>query len=733
MIKDFNFNVTPSRVSWRTDLDRYYMEKQVTNLDNPGFVVDPTFKKDFLWNRAFDINFDITKNLRFNYSNNNQNRIDEPDGRWNKSDNDFEAYRDSLWSTIFSGGRLTSYLHSFDLSYNIPINKIPILDWTSANLRYGGTYAWSAGPIILPDPEYGSTNLGNDIKNSSTIQLNGQLNLVNLYNKIGYLKDINDKYRNGKSRQKEAETRTKTKVYSKDKLYLREGKGRYVTHNLKTEVISVEVLDENNQPVDVLTETLSNNRIMITSPKAIRSATVTVTGTIQKGENPLIVITETTLRVLMAFRTMNITYSKSGGTLLPGYLPTPQTFSFGFEEYNGMWAPGFPFAAGWQDRGYAEDAFENGWLTTDQAMNSAYTMNQTERFTFRANIEPFNGLKIDLTSNRMYATNLGEYYTVDDSGNLPPSSERGLRYGGNFSMSYISIGTAFEKIDSDVDDSETFDLLQNEYRIDISQRLGADYTESTGITLPPDSIDSRYVQGFGPSSQAVLIPAFMAAYGNEDVETVTLKAIRSIAQILPNWQIRFDGLGKIEAFKPAINSIVINHSYRSTYSIGSFAYNTFYTYDTISGVPIAVDLMGNYMVEQNINTVSINESFSPLFDLNMDWANSLTTRIEYRRSRTVAMNMTNTQVNEVNSAEIIIGAGYRFNQVPLIINQKELSSDLNIRMDFSIRNNRTVIRKLEGASGSEITAGQRIFSLKASADYMLSDKFVVRIFCGTCP
>jgi cell surface protein SprA len=45
-----------------------------------------------------------------------------------------------------------------------------------------------------------------------------------------------------------------------------------------------------------------------------------------------------------------------------------------------------------------------------------------------------------------------------------------------------------------------------------------------------------------------------------------------------------------------------------------------------------------------------------------------------------------------------------------------------------MRNNRTVIRKLEDISGSEITAGQRIFSIKASADYMLSDKFVVRIF-----
>lgn len=207
-----------------------------------------------------------------------------------------------------------------------------------------------------------------------------------------------------------------------------------------------------------------------------------------------------------------------------------------------------------------------------------------------------------------------------------------------------------------------------------------------------------------------------------------MNAIRSILEILPNWQVRFDGLGKIEPLQRYVNSIVMNHSYRSTYSVGSFINNPFFIADTISGVPIITDLQGNFMVEQNINTVSINENFSPLFDINLDWKNSLTTRVEYKRSRTVAMNMANTQVNEVNSAEFIVGAGYRFNEVPLIINQKEFSSDLNIRFDLSMRNNRTVIRKLEDLSGSEITAGQTIFSLKATADYMLSDKFTVRAF-----
>jgi cell surface protein SprA len=619
-------------------------------------------------------------------------------------------------------------VHSFNISYNIPINKIPLLDWTSANARYNGTYGWGVGPIIPDDPVLGPINLGNDIKNSNTIQLNGQLNLVNLYNKVGYLKDINDKYRNARSRQRESETRTKTKVYSRDGLFLREGSPRFVTHNLRTEQIDVEVLDENGQVVEVVTEILSDTRIRITSERAIRAATINVTGTIEKGESPLKVVTETSVRILMGLRTVNVTYSKSGGTLLPGYLPGVDYF--GVANYRGNYEPGFAFMAGWQDPGYAEDAFNRGLLTLDQSQNNPYNMNNTERFTLRANIEPFNGLKIDLTANRQFASNLTEYYTALPNGSLPSEDERGRVFSGNFSMSYISLGTSFEKINDQVESSTSFRKLKEEYRIAISQRLGQEYTEATGIILPPDSTDARYVQGYGPTSQAVLIPSFLAAYGNQDVERITLQAIRSILQVLPNWQVRFDGLGKMPALQDVVNSVVINHSYRSTYSIGSFINNPYY-YEAFyagSGVTDTTDLLGNFMVESNVNTVSINENFSPLIGLNMDWKNSLTTRIEYKRSRTVAMNMANTQVNEVNSGEFVIGGGYRFNQVPLEINQRSFQSDINVRLDLSMRNNRTVIRKLEDLSGSEITAGQRIFSLKASADYMLGDKFTIRAF-----
>ena len=43
LIKDINFNYTPSRISFRTDMDRYYLEKQVRNINNPNFIVAAHF------------------------------------------------------------------------------------------------------------------------------------------------------------------------------------------------------------------------------------------------------------------------------------------------------------------------------------------------------------------------------------------------------------------------------------------------------------------------------------------------------------------------------------------------------------------------------------------------------------------------------------------------------------------------------------------------------------------
>ena len=751
LVKDFNFYYLPSRLSFRTDMDRKYMEKQTRNINNPDFIVKPTFKKDFYWNTDYNIKFDLTRNLKFDFSASNNARIDEPEDRLNREIDAYEAYKDSIFQNIRNLGRTTSYYHQFNLSYTFPINKIPLLDWTTLNARYNGTYGWDAGPVLPDDPELGRIELGNTIKNSYTMQLNGQMNLVNLYNKSDYLKSINDKYRNtrgrGRGPQKEEEVRTKDKTFEQSRIFFRKDANRYVTHNLKTEKLDVSVFDEDGNAVPHTYEALSDKRIKIVADTTVRNARVLIKGTIQKGEDPLTFIVENGVRMLMSVRTINLTYSRSGGTMLPGYRPNMQRL--GRQSYSDtlgnnyeVWAwdkPGLQYLAGWNPKfenssnepiGFAEYMFTNGLLTTDQVLNDPFNMNFSERFNFRANVEPLKGLRIDLTGNLNRSENETEFFTADEFGNLPDVQDRGQVKSGNFSTSFFSWRSAFEQIGEKADSSSaSFDYLKLQARKDISARLADRYMQEYP-SASPLSDSAGYYEGFGPTSQEVLIPAFLAAYGYRDSKSVSLRSfpetiVQGILTVMPNWKVTYDGLGRIEALKKYVNSITLNHSYRSTYSVGSYISNPFYV---VRPDGLETDLQGNFIVQQNINTVSINEQFSPLFNVNMDWKNSLTTRFEVKKSRTVGLNMANTQVNEVRSNEYVFGAGYRFNSVQLIINQRELSSDLNVRVDFSFRNNQTVIRKLEDISGSEITAGQRILSVKATADYMLSDKFTLRAF-----
>jgi len=718
IIKDFNFYYMPSRLSFRTDMTRNYSENKLRNINNPYLELEPTFKKDFLWNRNYNVKFDLTRSLKLDFSANNIARIDEPLGRMNKNEDDYELKKDSILQEIYNFGRTTSYNHQINATYSVPLNKIPVFNWINLSTRYNASFGWDAGPI-LNDPQI---DLGNTVKNSNSIQINSQFNISNLYKKVKYLDNLNQKYSSKQNREKQAKTRTREVVYERERQTLRPSYPRSYTHKLKTEDLKVEVFDENNQLVEVNFDVINENRVKITADSMLRGAKVVITGTKELGENPFIFILENGVRFITGVKNINITYSKNEGTLLPGY--KPGTTILGMQDYNGLRAPGVPFILGVQDPDFAFKAYENGWLSTDSLINSPFVMNSTEKFNIRATFEPFKGLRVDLTANRNYSENLSEYYTLNQNGELPTSdAERGKRINGNFSMSYFSWNTAFEKIYSkDLDfDSEAFLKMKNEYRQIISERLAKQYMEENpGQTL--NYVDSTgYYEGYGENSQQVLISAFMAAYGDKDPNKVELNPFPSITKILPNWRITFDGLSKIDFVKKYLNSLTINHAYRSSYNVGSFISNP---YEDIGFFDAQV---GNIIPLFDASSVSINEQFSPLIDLNMDWKNSFTSRVEFKRSRTLVLSTANSQINEVNSKEVVFGAGYRFNEVPLIINGKEYRSDLNVRADFSIRDNRTVIRKLSEDT-DQITAGQRIISIKTTMDYVLSDRFNLRFF-----
>lgn len=723
LLKDFNFYYSPSRLSFRTDITRNYDERLLRNLSNPGIMIDTIVNKNFLWNRYFDLKYDLTRALKFDFSSTNITRIDEPMGVINKERDDYLVKRDSILNEFFNGGRTTHYEHSINVSYTLPINKIPLLDWVTLSARYGANYYWDVGPITAD-----TIDLGNIIKNSNNIQINGQLNMINLYNKVPYLKKVNQRFRSD-GRQPSTEKRTREVSYNRDGILLRAGEPRSVSHNLKTEHVVAKFYDADGQEIQGTTAVLSPNRITFTADKDYRGARCEVKGTIELGENPLTLITDYTAKILMGVRNISLSYTQGEGSFLPGFKPAVSFM--GAERYNGTIAPGIPFMLGWQDSEFPYKAIQNGWLSKDSLLNTPFEMNSTNTFNFRATVEPLPSIRIDLTANRSYTKNLSEYFIADVNGNFPDST-RSPQRTGNFTMSYITWGTAFEKIYSNEKfASATFEKFKNEYRLIISGRLAAERAEGGDYVPLKDS--TGYFVGYGGNSQDVLIPAFLAAYGSKDPHKISLNSFPGILSVLPNWRITYDGLSKIPFLKKYLRSVNISHSYRSSYSVGNFISNPFYMINERGFVDLgAIDMNGNFYPENEIISVSINEQFSPLINIDMSWQNNLSSRFEIKKSRSLSLSLANNQLNEVSSSEFIIGGGYRFTEVPLIFNlpggqQKSMTSDLNLMADFSIRDNRNIIRKVV-EDFDQVTSGQRIIKINITLDYALSNQFNLRLF-----
>lgn len=181
LLRDINFSLLPSSINFRIDVDRYYSENKLRdNSPVNGIPINTTYNKNFLITRVYGISWNLTRSLTLDFDATNYSIIDEPDGKIDG------MKRDTVWQNLKRLGRTTDYSHNLNITYNLPMNKIPGMDWVNVATRYGTNFNWQTEPLAtLSDP---NINLGNTIQNSRTIQLNPTLNLTSLYNKFGFIR-----------------------------------------------------------------------------------------------------------------------------------------------------------------------------------------------------------------------------------------------------------------------------------------------------------------------------------------------------------------------------------------------------------------------------------------------------------------------------------------------------------------------------------------------------------------
>jgi cell surface protein SprA len=410
--------------------------------------------------------------------------------------------------------------------------------------------------------------------------------------------------------------------------------------------------------------------------------------------------------VLTAVKNIQINYTDNRGTVLPGYLP-----GVGFW---GTTKPSLGFIFGSQND-IRYEAAKNGYLTNYQDFNQNFTQVSTQILKATAKVTPLTDFQIDVTADRSYSSNYSEQYDVSSDGFY---NSRSPYSTGQFSVSAFLLKTAFSQ--SDENSSDAFDAFRNN-RLVVAQRLATQRGDDLSI------VDAEgFPIHFNKNNQDVLLPSFLAAYTGADASTSELGIFRNFP--MPNWTARYTGLMKLESFKKKFKRFSLQHGYRASYTVNEFRSNLNYTNEVDGDLDDETQRNISKTLISNINLV---EQFNPLMKIDFELKNSFRFLTEFKRDRALSLSFDNNLLTEVKGFEYSMGFGYRIKDVRMTSSLADnptglLKGDVNLKADFSYRNNKTIVRYLD-YDNNQLAAGQNIWTFKLTADYSFS-KYLTAIF-----
>ncbi|MEM6964418.1 MAG: cell surface protein SprA [Bacteroidota bacterium] len=704
-ISDFNFNPLPNSFSFNTFADRHKAETKYRFAGtNPYF--NTFVNKQFLWDRNYNLQWDLAKSLKINFNATSRSVIDElsefnDDTQLRRTQDELN---DFIWENIRAGGRDKRYLHDINVNYTAPFKSIPILDWINVKAQYRGNFSWDAGALNnfnIVDSVY----LGNTIQNGQTRQINADLNFEKLYNKSKFLKKINRKpraknRRNARSSRGTRNEGTKNKSKKDDKKKKKKDK----------------------EP-----------------SKAQR----------------------TIVRPFMLLRKARFNYSEEFTTVIPGYNPAVDYLG----QAGNFSRPGWDFVAGfqpgddWFDRAVADP--NDRWITKSFYLNQDAVRNYTKNYDARLTIEPFTDFRIDVDATYSFTENQSllfknqnEMYamatTQEERDQFVDFGITNRRDVGSYTISYFAMQTLFK------DGTGNLIALFNQFeenREVISQRLG------TGVH-EVDNQFGNYTEGYGRYQTDVLIPAFISAYTDRDPDAFMSSRDANIFNTLPrpNWRLTYNGLSKLKWFKEIFKDVKITHGYKSSLTVNQFN-NELQFFDE---APLSQENLNpatsNYYSRFEIPNLVITEQFAPLLGLDVTTQNGMSIRGDFKKSRNLQMSFVDFQLSETRTTEYVVGFRYPIKNViiPFLTGKKKPSkssakkktnqpqpnnrgnrpgrpqnqsqgNDLNVEFDFSFRDDVTINHLLD-KNIAEPTRGTRTIRISPAVTYDINSKLNLRLF-----
>lgn len=413
-------------------------------------------------------------------------------------------------------------------------------------------------------------------------------------------------------------------------------------------------------------------------------------------------------RLLLTVRGINYNYSIRESTILPGFLPYPRYFGNAPEN-----APGLPFILGSQDDGVRFRGAREGWITRSTVQNQPFVQTLTRHFDATTQLEPFKDFRLDVKLRYDRSDNYQEFFRPGTLGG-PFESQSPVR-SGNYSISFLSFMTAFERTDR-TNFSANFERFK-EHRDVLLERL---------------RVANPVGDAYNQNSQDVLIPAFFAAYSGRDPQKVKFSPFSKFP--LPNWTLTYNGLTNVAWFKRRFAQINISHSYQSTYNVGNFVsslnYDAAFVGLNAPLYPLATQLNaeGQFIPVYVMSVISFVERFAPFLGVQFRTKSGVTGGFDYNQDRNVGLNLSNASVNEITNKAFVGRVGFvkqnlRFR---LFGSRVRLRNDLRFNCTLTFRDERILIRKLDAETTP--TAGNLFFQFNPTLDYNVSSRLNLTVY-----
>ena len=350
--KEININPVPTRLSFRTEIDRNYNELEFRNIDailggNSSQEFDVIRNRNFYFGWQYGIGFNFTKSLKL--------EINSAMRTLNDNLSVYDMNNKSIFDDPFRAGRPVLYNHRVQLNYRLPFEYLPYLDFINAELGYGFTYNWNARSTVLTSFVNPDTNvaesLGSIGQNTNNIIATSTVDVPKFFGKFKYFQKINTTMQKRKQ-----EVDSLNNVYNlawqkKNK------KSKFKSYKFKNKL------------------------------------------------NPM----QGIAYALTSIKQLDITYNENNGTVLPGLLSAPNWYGYG----QTLGGPTYGFLLGSQ-ADIRRTVIENGWISNSNYMNDPYMQMKNQNFLGNVQIMPVNEFRIDVNFMKNYTSNFTQGgYNVD--------------------------------------------------------------------------------------------------------------------------------------------------------------------------------------------------------------------------------------------------------------------------------------------------------------------------------